>query len=457
MQVRIEEVSAVEKKLVVEVPWATVSEKLGAAFRELAKSVNIKGFRKGKVPRSVLEQMFGKRVRAEVADQLVRESFLTATSQHELDAVAEPRVPEELTIKSGQPLSFEAIVEVRGEINPTNYTGMELTKRPARVGDDAVEHSILHLQREHTELLPIEDRDVVGETDMVAIQLKGTLGEHAIDRQLTLDLGDRAHDPLPGLMAAVVGVPLKAENHPLEIAIPADHAEQTIAGKTAKLSVTILDARKTSVPTLDDEFAKDTGKAESLEQLREVVRGELLERVNGEIENELREAAMKELVKRNHIPVAGSLIDRSLDLKLRRLQQMFGVRAKVDDILDDDMRSKLREEAENDVRGQLLVDAVAQVEKIEVGEADVAARVAAIAEARNQQPARLQAEMDRDGRLDHLRFQLRQEKTLDFLVGKATVTEKEPEPGEENIGHGHGEHEHGHGEHEHVHGPDCDH
>ena len=105
MQVRIEDVSAVEKKLIVEVPWETVSTKLAAAYRELSKGVQLKGFRKGKVPRSVLQQMFGRRVNAEVATELVRESFINATTEHNLQVVSEPVVEEAPVIKKGQPPS----------------------------------------------------------------------------------------------------------------------------------------------------------------------------------------------------------------------------------------------------------------------------------------------------------------------------------------------------------------
>src|SRR5829696_2584861 len=105
MQVRIEEVSPVEKKLFVEVPWETVSEKLGNAYRELGKGVALKGFRKGKVPRAVLEQVYGQRVNAEVAYELVRESFLRANQEHQLAAVSEPRIEESTPVRKGQPFS----------------------------------------------------------------------------------------------------------------------------------------------------------------------------------------------------------------------------------------------------------------------------------------------------------------------------------------------------------------
>src|SRR5258705_1102541 len=121
MQVRIEEVSPVEKKMFVEIPWETVSQKLGDAYREVGKGVALKGFRKGKVPRPVLEQVYGQRVNAEVAYELVRESFFKANQEHNLAAVAEPRVEEAEPIKKGQPFKFAAIIEVRGQGKPQEY------------------------------------------------------------------------------------------------------------------------------------------------------------------------------------------------------------------------------------------------------------------------------------------------------------------------------------------------
>jgi trigger factor len=121
MQVKVEDVSPVEKKLIVEIPWETVSTRLGDAYRELGKGVQLKGFRKGKVPRGVLEQIYGQRVHAEVAYQLVRESFFSATAEHKIEAVAEPRVESGAEVKKGQPFTYEAIVEIKGQVEPKDY------------------------------------------------------------------------------------------------------------------------------------------------------------------------------------------------------------------------------------------------------------------------------------------------------------------------------------------------
>ena len=133
MQVRIEEVSPVEKKMFVEIPWETVSQKLNDQYKELSKGVALKGFRKGKVPRPVLEQVYGQRVNAEVAYELVRESFFEANQEHNLAAVAEPRVEEAAPIKKGQPFTFKAIIEVRGEVVPQDYKGLEIERRKLNV------------------------------------------------------------------------------------------------------------------------------------------------------------------------------------------------------------------------------------------------------------------------------------------------------------------------------------
>src|SRR3954468_19484818 len=160
MQVRIEDVSPVEKKMFVEVPWETVSQKLGDAYKEPGKGVALKGFRKGKVPRPVLEQVYGPRINAEVAYQLVRESFVRASEEHNLAAVAEPRVEEAAPIKKGQPFTFAAIIEARGEVTPQDYKGLEIEKRRLNVEQKAVDDALAALVREHTELRPIEGREI---------------------------------------------------------------------------------------------------------------------------------------------------------------------------------------------------------------------------------------------------------------------------------------------------------
>jgi trigger factor len=469
MQVRIEDVSPVEKKMFVEIPWETVSQKLGVAYKELGKDVALKGFRKGKVPRPVLEQVYGPRINAEVAYQLVRESCFRASEDNKLEAVAEPRVEDATAIKKGQPFSFAAIIEIRGEVVPKDYTGLAIERRRLSIAEAAVEEALAQLRRDHTELRPIEGREVTAAGDIVRLNVTGKVGEHDVNQpQFAVDLDDAANEPLPGMREALLGVPFDTKDHRLEIAIPDDYKDESLRGKTASLTMSIIEVRAKEVPELDDEFAKDTGKAETLDGLRQALRKELEDREAEVIEREAREGALRELIKHNQIPVAASLVERAVDMQYQRLRQMLGMPPERGNPgLNPELRDRMRPAGADEVRGQLLLEAIADKEGLTVSDAELAHNIETTAKARNIAPAKLRAEWQRDGRLENVLYTMRQEKVLAFLVDKAQVTEVDkltergtplPEAPEGHAGQGeHEGHGHAHGEPGHVHGPDCDH
>jgi trigger factor len=425
MQVQIEDVSPVEKKLSFEIPWEAVQEKLGDAYSELSKSVSLKGFRPGKVPRSVIQRMFGKRVRSEVAGQLVRESFLQAVEEHQLQVVSEPDVhdPE---LKSGEPFCFHAHVEVRAALDlaASDYDGLELTRHVIAVGDEQVQRALENLQREHTDLKKLEGRDITGRGDVIKIALKGTIGDEVIDRpEFTVDLEDSEQTGLPGLAEALTGIPTNVKDHPVKLELPDGDGK-------VDLKISIVEAWQKVVPELDDEFAKDTGRAETLEQLREVLREELRKRAAEEEQRQLRDSALKALVARNQIPVAEGLVNRAAGSQLQRLRAMLQAGPDQDLNLGDDLQARLKEGAADDVRGEFLLEAIAAKEGIEITDEAIDERIATLAKYQGKPAHRVKAELDRDGRLPEIQFSLRREKTLDLLVERATITDAKAEPGE---------------------------
>jgi trigger factor len=454
MQVRIEEVSPVEKKMFVEIPWETVSAKLNESYKELGKGVALKGFRKGKVPRPVLEQVYGPRVNAEVAYELVRESFFKANQEHNLAAVAEPRVEEADPIKKGQPFKFKAIIEVRGEVTPQDYKGLTIERRKLNVPDSAVEESLAQLRREHTELRPIEGRDVTAAGDIVGLSIVGNIGEHQINQpQFAVDLDDAEREPLPGIREALTGIPIDTKDKQLEITVPEDHKDESVRGRKANLTVTIIEARAKDVPALDDDFAKDTGKADTLDGLKAALRKELEDKEREVIDREAREAVLRELIKKNQIPVASSLVGRAVEMQYQRLRQMLGMKPERNTQIPDDLYEKMKPAGADEVRGQLLLEAIADKEGLTVTDEELGKHIEQTAKARNTPPAKLRAEWQRDGRLDSVTYSLRQDKVLKFLIDNAQVTEVEKlteqgQPLPEAPSHG---------EEGHVHGPDCDH
>src|SRR5512143_2566922 len=155
MQITIEDISPVEKKLAVEIPWDDVKAKLDEAYRELGRGVQLKGFRKGKVPRQMLERLYGKQVDQEVVKELVRDSMVKAADEHALKPVAEP-VIDETPITHGQPLKFEAQIEARPQVTPKDSFGMELTRRAPQASDEQIEHALKHKQDELSQCKKVE-------------------------------------------------------------------------------------------------------------------------------------------------------------------------------------------------------------------------------------------------------------------------------------------------------------
>ena len=457
MQVRIEDVSPVEKKLFVEVPWQTVADRLSVAYRELGKGVSLRGFRKGKAPRSVLEQIYAPRVHADVAEQLIRESFFTANREHGLGAVAEPRDLEGAQIKRGEPFAYAAIVEIKGDVQPAGYEGLAIERRKLDVPEAEVDKALEQLRKEHTELVPIEGRDVTAAGDVVIASIVGTIGEHPVNQpRFGVDLDDAEREPLPGMRVALTGLPFATKDHAITIEIPADHADDNLKGRKAELTATIVEVRAKNVPELNDDFAKDTGKAETIDGLRAAIRADLEARENSIITQEARQNALRALVKANQIPVAQSLVDRAVFNQYNRLRQMLGMPPdREGQGLNAELVAKMAPGGADEVRGQLLLEAIAEKESITVAENEVDLQVAMAAKAKNQSPQKLKAEWAKDGRLDNARWSLRQDKVLDFLVSKATVTEVEKLS--EPVGAELPTAPVGHDEPGHVHGPDCDH
>jgi trigger factor len=424
MQITIEDISPVEKKLAVEIPWDDVKTKLDEAYRELGRGVQLKGFRKGKVPRQMLERLYGKQVEQEVVKELVRESMVKAADEHSLKPVAEP-VIDETPITHGQPLKYAAKIEVRPQVTPKDYFGIELTRRAPQATAEQIEHALKHKQDELSQFKKVEGRDTVTERDAVVIKFEGTVGEHKVEHQMMLDLTDQEHEPIPGISAAVVGLPIGAKDREVGWSIAADHPRKELAGREAKLKVTLTDVKEKLVPKLDDDFAKDTGEAQTLEELKQKISDKILASDRQKAERELREQALKELRKRNPLEVSGGLVDRQLDNVVERVKlqlQLAGI--DIRNLEESKIREDLREVAADEVRGTLLLEAIAETEKVTVTDADLKKRLAELASLRGSSAEKLRAEYQKEGRLDALKHALREELTLDLLLTRATIKDE---------------------------------
>jgi trigger factor len=421
MQVKVEDVSPVEKKLAVEIPWEHVRAKMNEAYRNLGKKVHLKGFRAGHVLREMLEKLYGKAVEGDVMRDLVRESFSLAAQENDLHPVADPIV-DDISLSQGKPFRYSARFEVRTEFDPKDYDGLELDRRPPKATNEEIEQALEARRQSQVELKPIEGRTNVSDKDIVHLEIEGKVGDVELKkRDLHMDLTNEL-DPLPGLRAALIGLPTDAASHELTLEIPDSVPQAELKGKTAHIKVAIKQAREKVVPALDDEFAKDTGEADTLVELREKIREKILATDEKRIDRELREAAVKEICRRNDIPIAPALTERQLDVMIHRAQRELEAQGLDARKLDaQKLREDLRDSAKQEVRAALLLDAIGIKEKVEVTPQDLDKRVAELAQTRNQHPARVKADLQKNGQLAAIRYALREEKVLDLILSKATI------------------------------------
>jgi trigger factor len=430
MQITIEDISPVEKRVDFEVPWPEVAGKLDKAYDKLRREVRLKGFRPGKVPRQVVEKLYKTRVEADVARDVVELAISQAVQEKQIAPIAPPTV-DKLELKIGEPLKFSARVEVRSQVTPKDYTGIRVSRRPAKVSEEQIQKALEGYQRRFTEFKLVEDRKQTAPDDVLTAEVHGKVGEHKIKtRTINIDLADENAGGLPGLGERLRGAPVDAQGLEIKYQVPADSPVKAFAGKDVGLRVTIKEVRSRKVPALDDELAKDTGEADTLEDLRKKVHERLLETEKQRIKREMSTALVKEVVKANPFPVAPSLVDRyAEDIVIRTKSQlmMIGIDVEGGAWNDAEMLKEVRPEAEDEAKASILLHAIGEREGVEASEGDVQKRIAEIAAQRGESSKKLRAELEHSGRMGGVKAQIVYEKTVDLLLGQAKIVDEDPD------------------------------
>jgi trigger factor len=434
MQITIEDISPVEKRVEFELPWTDVAPKLDKAYGALRRDVRVAGFRPGKVPRGVLEKMYRHQVEDEVARDLVETSLGQAIHENQLEPVAPPTV-DKLELKAGAPFKFSARVEVRSQVTPKDYAGIAVTRRAAKVTDAQIDAELEGYRRRLTEYKPVEGRAETAPGDVVLVDVSGRVGEHKLKhRTAAVDLEEEETGPLPGLASRLRGVPIADAPIEIKYTIPEDTKQAELAGKPVDLRVIVKEVRAKKVPALDDELAKDTGEADTLEGLRAKIRERLLEADQQRVRGEVAQQLIKEIIKGNEFPLAPALVERHAQAMVARAKrQLVAAGLDADAIDDRKMIADFRDGAEQEARGGILVQAIAEREGITASDADVQKRIAELATARNESPKKLRADLERERALPQLEAQIREQKVLDMLISQAKITDEDPATAEKLI------------------------
>jgi trigger factor len=409
-----------KREIEVEVPFEEVSRETDTLIQKYQKLARIPGFRQGHAPASIIRQRFSQEIQNDVIDALVPKYFRKETERLGLMPVSQPRVTD-LHAHEGKPLHFKASFEVMPEIKLEGYKELRAEHPEITVTDDEVEQSLKSLQEQKATFSPVEGR-TLEDSDYAQASLDGTPKEedsgtkpvHMDD--VLVEIGGKNTMPefTENLRGANAG-----DERTFDVTYPEDFSDERLRGKIFSYKVKINAIKQKSLPELNDDFAKELGEFSTLDAVRQRIREGMEQERRQAAEREAKDKLLTDLIRRNEFDVPEALIDHQIDIRLERglralaAQGMSSEHMKKMDL--PRLRAGQRDQAVQEVKASLLLEKIADEEKIVVGDEEINREIEALAKQTNQTADAIRARLTRDGALDRIRNRIRNEKALDFL------------------------------------------
>jgi trigger factor len=451
--------SAVKKETnIYELEVAVDAETLKAAsdkvFKRKAKDITVPGFRKGKAPRKLIEQMYGEGVFLEDAvNDLYPEAYEAAVEEAGIEPVARADV-EMLTLDKAVGFTFKATVTVKPEVTVKDYKGIEAEKSVYGVDDEEVDKEINRMRERNARIISIEDRPAQDGDDVI-IDYEGFVDGVAFDggkaeaQQLTLG----SHSFIDTYEEQIVGHN-PGDEFDVNVTFPAEYHAEELKGKPATFKVKLLEIKGKELPELDDEFAKDVSEFDTLEELKANTLGKLtaaaekrtadefetklidkvIEEMEGEIPEVMYESCIDELVRNFEYRIQSSGMTMDLYLRYTGMDRQS-------------IRGTFRQQAETQVKIRLALEKIAEMENIQPTEEEIAAEYARLAETYEMEPEKIKTFLPEKDLIGDLR----NNKAIDLIRDSAKITEVPAEMDSHDHDHDHDHHDHDH-DHDHDHG-----
>jgi len=433
MKVQVENTGPFEKKISFEIPRDVVSLEVDSTYRALNSKVKVKGFRPGKVPRSILERYYRAQVESEVITKLIEDSYGKAVEENHLTPVTAPNVVDR-AFEPGKDFTYTVTVEVKPEVSVEGYRGLEVEKPAVQVREEEVDARLKGLQDVHAQLKPVEADRPVQEKDLVVVDFEGSLGGKPLEGWKVKDhLAEVGSQSLVGgLDQQLAGLPLRQERD-LVVTLPDDYPRKELAGKGINVRVQGKEIKEKVLPALDDEFAKEAGDFQNLQELKDRLRKNLEEQKEAQATQSAKEKLLDLLREKHPFGIPQSMIDRQVENVMARTELQFarqGIKLDSAKLDSEKLRESIRPSAEKEVRGSLILEKVAEAEKIAVSDAELEQKLEQLAVQMNQRVEAVKNFYQKKDRMEDLRAMMLEEKTLDFLLSQANVKEVAAPPEE---------------------------
>jgi trigger factor len=386
MKVSAEKIDVHKTVLELEVPQPEVAKAVDKAYHKLAAKVNIPGFRKGKVPRKILEMRLGKAALMDEAFELLATpAYIKALEEQKIEPVTRPEI-EVVTFEEDKPLVFKATVIAKPEIELGEYKGLKIAKPEVSIGEEEVNKQLENLRNRHAKMVVVEDA-ALAKGDFAIIDFEGFIDgapfKGGEGKGYPLEIGSGSF--IPGFEDQLLGAKA-GEERDVKVEFPADYFASELAGKTAEFKVKVNDVKRKELPAIDAEFVKEVSDFDSVEELKADIENKLKQGAADKADREFRTNAIKAAVDNCTVDIPAVMIESEIDNMLREmdinLQNRGMSLAKYLEATKTDvaaLRANYREAAVESVKTDLMLEAIAKKEEIEATPEDLEQEVVAMA------------------------------------------------------------------------------
>jgi len=418
--------------LVIEIPAEVVEREAEKITAQYSRVVRLPGFRPGHAPAALVRTRFRKDIRNEVVQSLLPKAFENAVKEQKLSVVGQPSF-EDLKFDDHQPLTFKASFETLPDFELKEYKGLEVEEGPTNVTDAEVDEALENLRQRAATLTVVESEPAV-DGDFLTVSYRGRNPADPAAKPLEVKEA-LVHIGGQGTVAAFTenlkGAKV-GETREFDVTYPENYGEKTLAGKTLRYHVAVEGIKRRVLPPVDDELAKTASDFQTLDELRRHLREDLEKAGELRAEMKMKEKLLEKLLETHSFPVPDTLVEAQLQRKLERaLAELMaqGIDPRTANLDWAKVREDLRPEAEKETRAALLLEKVADAEKIEVSEEELDEAIRRRAEASREPAAQLKTRLTRDGSLDKLKSSRRNQKALDFIHRNSKIIKEKPATG----------------------------
>lgn len=411
-----------ERQISVEIPADVVEKQQKTILANYVKYARVPGFRKGKVPASLVKQKFSDDIQKDLIEQLIPKYFQEETKKQNLAPVSQPQVTH-LELNDGQPLKFTATFEVLPEIDIAGYKDIQVEHEETSVKDEEVEAALKNLQEQNATYTNVdEERAIVdGDYAQVAFKTEGQTEEAPVEMDDVL-VAVGGENTIKEFSENLRGMK-PGEDREFDVVYPEDFGDKRLAGKTMHYKVHVKGIKSKSVPDLNDDFAKQMGdEFTTIDELKKRIREGMEHEKQHQAEHKVKDKFVEELVKKYDVAVPSALVEHQIDQRLDRgLRALAAQGLKAEQLKQMDMgrlREGQREAAEREVKASLLLEKIADAENIQVSDDEVDKEVHALAQQMQQAPEAIRARLEQNGALGRIKDRMRTDKALDLLVAR---------------------------------------